>query len=117
MDMKRTHHTIQIKMEFEQEADGRWLADVVDYPGVMAYGANPNEAATNAMQVYVQTIVDRLAHGESADLALPPEVLSGLLAFLVDAIKHGKMGVEAPRAQRRRPTAVSRAPAVELAMA
>ena len=28
----------------EQEVDGRWLAEVIELPGVLGYGATKNEA-------------------------------------------------------------------------
>ena len=31
-------------IECEQEVDGRWLAEVIELPGVLAYGATKNEA-------------------------------------------------------------------------
>ncbi|NGZ28516.1 MAG: type II toxin-antitoxin system HicB family antitoxin [Magnetococcales bacterium] len=31
-------------IEFEQEEDGRWLAEVMELPGVMAYGSTVDEA-------------------------------------------------------------------------
>jgi predicted RNase H-like HicB family nuclease len=37
-----------LKVELEQEADGRWLAEVIDLPGVLAYGVNREEALAKA---------------------------------------------------------------------
>ena len=53
-----------LKIEIEQEEDGRWLADVIDIPGVMAYGASPEEAANAAKALALHAIADRLEHGE-----------------------------------------------------
>lgn len=36
------------KVETEREDDGRWIADVLDLPGVMAYGTTENEAIASA---------------------------------------------------------------------
>jgi len=36
------------KVETELEADGRWIAEIVDVPGVMAYGATKKEAVASA---------------------------------------------------------------------
>lgn len=33
-----------MRIEIEREQDGRWLADVTELPGVMAYGATRAEA-------------------------------------------------------------------------
>jgi predicted RNase H-like HicB family nuclease len=55
-----------LKVELEQEADGRWLADVIDLPGVLAYGATRHEALTRAEALALRVIADRLEHGEQA---------------------------------------------------
>lgn len=39
---------ITYKVETELEDDGRWIAEVVDLPGVMAYGATEEEAVASA---------------------------------------------------------------------
>ncbi len=64
-----------LKIEIEQEEDGRWLADVIDIPGVMAYGASPEEAAKAAKALALHAIADRLEHGEPI-----PGVLDRLFA-------------------------------------
>ncbi|MFZ5524261.1 MAG: type II toxin-antitoxin system HicB family antitoxin [Pseudomonadota bacterium] len=35
-------------IEQEKESDGRWLAEVLEFPGVLAYGATSLEAASKA---------------------------------------------------------------------
>lgn len=35
---------MQFSIEYEQEVDGRWLAEVPQLPGVMCYGSTPDEA-------------------------------------------------------------------------
>ena len=35
-------------VEFEREDDGRWLAEVLELPGVLAYGHNSDEAIAKA---------------------------------------------------------------------
>ncbi len=35
---------MRFKLEIEQEEDGRWIAEIVELPGVMAYGQTPKEA-------------------------------------------------------------------------
>lgn len=52
------------RIELEQEDDGRWLADVMDLNGVMAYGATPEEAIRKAKIVALQILADMLEHGE-----------------------------------------------------
>lgn len=38
-------------IEYEQETDGRWLADVPSRPGVMAYGTTKEDARRAVMDV------------------------------------------------------------------
>lgn len=35
-------------VEYEQEDDGRWLAEVLEMPGVLAYGQSSDEAIAKA---------------------------------------------------------------------
>lgn len=53
------------RIEFEQEADGRWLAEMPDLPGVMAYGATRDEAADAARALALRVLAERAdADGE-----------------------------------------------------
>jgi predicted RNase H-like HicB family nuclease len=53
------------KVEIEQEQDGRWLAEVVELPGVMAYGGTPEEARARVQALALRVVADRLEHGEA----------------------------------------------------
>ena len=53
-----------MRIELEQEQDGRWLAEVVDLPGVMAYGETREEALARVQALALRVIADRLEHGE-----------------------------------------------------
>jgi predicted RNase H-like HicB family nuclease len=35
---------LNFRIEFKQEEDGRWIAEISELPGVMAYGATQGEA-------------------------------------------------------------------------
>ena len=59
-----------LRVELEQESDGRWLAEVVELPGVLAYGASRDEALARAEALALRVIADRLEHGERATLRL-----------------------------------------------
>lgn len=54
-----------LRIEVEHEDDGRWLAEVVDLPGVLAYGASRQEAIDRAQTLTLRVLADRLEHGES----------------------------------------------------
>jgi predicted RNase H-like HicB family nuclease len=58
--MSKTNLTIEI----EREADGRWIAEVPELPGVLAYGLTANEAAAKAQALALRVIAERLEHGE-----------------------------------------------------
>jgi predicted RNase H-like HicB family nuclease len=53
------------KVEIEQEVDGRWLAEVVELPGVMAYGSSVDEAQAKVQALALRVVADRLEHGEA----------------------------------------------------
>jgi predicted RNase H-like HicB family nuclease len=54
-----------MRIEIEREEDGRWLADVTELPGAMAYGATRAEAVAKAEALALRVIADRLEHGEA----------------------------------------------------
>jgi len=42
---------VNYRIEFEQEEDGRWIADIPELPGVMAYGATKRKAASRVQVI------------------------------------------------------------------
>jgi predicted RNase H-like HicB family nuclease len=52
------------KVETEQEADGRWIAEVPELPGVLAYGTSRDEAVRKAQALSLRVLAERLEHGE-----------------------------------------------------
>ena len=57
-------------IEQEQESDGRWLAEVPELPGVLAYGATSLEAMSKVEVLALRVIADRLEHNESRSFAV-----------------------------------------------
>ncbi len=53
-----------MNIELEREIDGRWIAEVPDLPGVMAYGQSREEAITKVEALALRVLADRLEHGE-----------------------------------------------------
>jgi predicted RNase H-like HicB family nuclease len=51
-------------VEVEREDDGRWISDIPDLPGVMAYGVSRDEAVAKAKALAFRVLADRLEHGE-----------------------------------------------------
>ncbi len=50
----------QYLIECEQEEDGRWLAEVPDLPGVLAYGNTADIAAARAEVLALRVLAERL---------------------------------------------------------
>ncbi|HSV15251.1 MAG TPA: type II toxin-antitoxin system HicB family antitoxin [Tepidisphaeraceae bacterium] len=53
------------RVETEQEVDGRWIAEVPELPGVMAYGVSRDEAVRKAQALSLRVLAERLEHGEA----------------------------------------------------
>ena len=52
-------------IEHEREDDGRWLAEVPEIPGALAYGATANEAMAKAEILALRVLAERLEHSEA----------------------------------------------------
>ena len=59
------HQAMELSIESEREDDGRWLAEVPQLPGCLAYGATREEALSRAQALALRVLADRLEHGES----------------------------------------------------
>lgn len=53
-----------MKIEIEQEQDGRWIAEVPELPGTMAYGSTRDDAIARVKALALRVLADRLEHGE-----------------------------------------------------
>jgi len=60
-----------LTLEVEQEADGRFLAEVTDLPGVLAYGATEGEAVARVQALALRVLADRIENGEPTPSLLP----------------------------------------------
>jgi predicted RNase H-like HicB family nuclease len=56
---------VTLNVDIEQEEDGRWIAEVIDLPGVMAYGPTPDAARAKVQALALRVVADRLEHGEA----------------------------------------------------
>ncbi len=55
-----------LTIEFEQETDGRWIAEIKELRGAMVYGRTRDEASAKAQALALRVVADRLEHGEAA---------------------------------------------------
>jgi len=50
---------MKFNIESEQEEDGRWLAEVLELPGVMVYAATRREAQAKAQALALRVLAER----------------------------------------------------------
>ena len=55
---------MRLSIEIDREDDGRWIAEALELPGVMTYGATREEAIRNTERLAIEVIADRIQHGE-----------------------------------------------------
>ena len=56
---------MKFNVEIDREEDGRWIAEVVDLPGALAYGRTREEAISRVEALALRVMADRLENGES----------------------------------------------------
>jgi len=56
---------VAFRIELEREMDGRWIAEVVELPGVLAYGATQQQAVAQVQALALRVVADQLEHDEA----------------------------------------------------
>jgi predicted RNase H-like HicB family nuclease len=56
-----------LNIEVEQEDDGRWIAEITELPGVMAYGTSPEDAKSRVRALALRVVADRIENQESKE--------------------------------------------------
>lgn len=56
---------MKLTIQVEQESDGRWLAEVPELPGTMAYGLTRDQAIASVEALALRVLAERLENGES----------------------------------------------------
>jgi len=54
-----------LRIEVDQEEDGRWIAEVLELPGALAYGSSRDDAIARAKALALRALAERLEHGEA----------------------------------------------------
>ncbi|MHB1298812.1 MAG: type II toxin-antitoxin system HicB family antitoxin [Gemmatimonadaceae bacterium] len=54
-----------LHIALEQEADGRWIAEISVLPGVVAYGTTETDAIAKVQALALRVLAERLEHGEA----------------------------------------------------
>jgi len=68
--------TVKLPIEFEEEEDGRWIAEIPLLPGVMAYGDTKADAHMHVLELALRVLLEKIKRGETvpaepAELDLP----------------------------------------------
>jgi len=63
--------SVTFEIELDREADGRWIAEVPQLPGVLTYGQSREEAVARVQALALRVLAERLEHNET-----PPELLA-----------------------------------------
>jgi predicted RNase H-like HicB family nuclease len=63
-------------IEYEQEDDGRWLAEMPEIPGVLAYGMTANEAMAKAEILALRVIADSIEAQEQQPMSINIELVA-----------------------------------------
>ncbi len=53
-------------IKFDREADGRWIAEVPQLPGVIVYGASKQDARVKAQALALRVLADRIENEKTA---------------------------------------------------
>ena len=61
---------MELTLECECETDGRWLAEVPELPGVLAYGTSADEAMTKAEVLALRVLAEQIEQGETRPQAV-----------------------------------------------
>ncbi|NOS99685.1 MAG: type II toxin-antitoxin system HicB family antitoxin [Phycisphaerales bacterium] len=62
---------MKLTLEVEQEDDGRWIAEVPEFPGVLVYGVSRDQAIAGAEALALRVLADRLENGETIPSPCP----------------------------------------------
>lgn len=62
----RQEGIVTFNIDLEQETDGRWIAEVSDLPGVLAYGQSREDALAHVQALALRVLAEQLEHGETA---------------------------------------------------
>ena len=61
---------LQLSVEFDHEADGRWIASVPALARVHVYGGTRDDAIAKVVALVYATLADEVSHGERDSVSL-----------------------------------------------
>jgi predicted RNase H-like HicB family nuclease len=54
----------KVRIHVDREADGRFIAEIEEIPGILAYGQSEKGAVMKAALLYLEVVMERLSKGE-----------------------------------------------------
>lgn len=67
---------MQFKIETEREVDGRWIAEIPEIPGALAYGKSQDEARASAYALALRAIADDVEKSQAIPKSINIDCLS-----------------------------------------
>mgnify|MGYP003504353790 FL=1 len=59
--------SVSFPIELDREADGRWISEIPDLPGVLCYGTTRDEAMARVQALALRVLAERLEQAEAPD--------------------------------------------------
>ncbi|MGH9793230.1 MAG: type II toxin-antitoxin system HicB family antitoxin [Candidatus Acidiferrales bacterium] len=59
-----SQNPVTFQVELEKETDGRWIAEISQLPGVLAYGDTRAQACARVQALALRVVADRLTPGD-----------------------------------------------------
>ena len=67
---------MNLTIETEREEDGRWIAEIVALPGVLAYGPTRDAALAKAEALALRVLAERLENSEAKAVPITISIAS-----------------------------------------
>lgn len=87
---------MNLHVEYEQEEDGRWIAEIPELPGVLCYGVSRVEAVKRVEALALRVLAERLDKGGNARFPYPHEIGAHWLKLLLPLISPAPFVAKAP---------------------
>jgi predicted RNase H-like HicB family nuclease len=60
------NHLVTFRVETEQETDGRWIGEIAQIPGALAYGSTRDEAMARVEALGLRVLAEQIEQGETS---------------------------------------------------
>jgi predicted RNase H-like HicB family nuclease len=70
MPTREADTILEFHIDIDREEDGRWIAEIIDLPGVLAYGSTKSEAIAAAEALALRVIADKIEQEKSSPMSI-----------------------------------------------